>query len=161
MRQQQHHIVDILFVLALFGVFTVCILALVTMGADVYRNTVRSSEENYESRTASAYLVQKIRQNDTEGAVQVGQLENTDAIILSQTIEGKEYLTYLYYNNGFLKELLVQKGTNLVGNPLEAGQNIMPLKDMSVENSFSRILSINLTLNSGEVKKLLVSLHCP
>ena len=38
--QEKHFIVDILFVLALFGVFAVSALALVTIGADVYQHTV-------------------------------------------------------------------------------------------------------------------------
>ena len=39
-KQEKHFIVDILFVLALFGVFAVSALALVTIGADVYQHTV-------------------------------------------------------------------------------------------------------------------------
>ena len=39
-NQEKHFIVDILFVLALFGVFAVSALALVTIGADVYQHTV-------------------------------------------------------------------------------------------------------------------------
>ena len=51
-KQEKHFIVDILFVLALFGVFAVSALALVTIGADVYQHTVEDMGVNYESRTA-------------------------------------------------------------------------------------------------------------
>ena len=39
-KQEKHYIVDILFVLALFGVFAVSALALVTIGADTLRNGI-------------------------------------------------------------------------------------------------------------------------
>ena len=47
-KQEKHFIVDILFVLALFGVFAVSALALVTIGADVYQHTVEDMGVNYE-----------------------------------------------------------------------------------------------------------------
>ena len=45
-KQEKHFIVDILFVLALFGVFAVSALALVTIGADVYQHTVEDMGVN-------------------------------------------------------------------------------------------------------------------
>ena len=62
-NQEKHFIVDILFVLALFGVFAVSALALVTIGADVYQHTVEDMGVNYESRTAVSYILEKVRQN--------------------------------------------------------------------------------------------------
>ena len=62
-KQEKHFIVDILFVLALFGVFAVSALALVTIGADVYQHTVEDMGVNYESRTAVSYIMEKVRQN--------------------------------------------------------------------------------------------------
>lgn len=47
---------DILFVLALFGVFAVSALSLVTIGADVYQHTVEDMSVNYDSRTAVSIL---------------------------------------------------------------------------------------------------------
>ena len=60
-KQEKHFIVDILFVLALFGVFAVSALALVTIGADVYQHTVEDMGVNYESRTAVSYIMEKVR----------------------------------------------------------------------------------------------------
>ena len=45
-KQEKHFIVDILFVLALFGVFAVSALALVTIGADVYQHTECSTNNS-------------------------------------------------------------------------------------------------------------------
>ena len=52
MKQEHSFIVDVLFVLALFGVFAISALVLVTIGADVYQHTVQDMSANYEPRTA-------------------------------------------------------------------------------------------------------------
>ena len=57
-NQEKHFIVDILFVLALFGVFAVSALALVTIGADVYQHTV---EDISISVTSPARLCTRFR----------------------------------------------------------------------------------------------------
>lgn len=74
-KQEKHYIVDILFVLALFGVFAVSALALVTIGADVYQHTVEDMGVNYESRTAVSYIMEKVRQNDTADSIFLTDLE--------------------------------------------------------------------------------------
>ena len=63
------------FVLALFGVFAVSALALVTIGADVYQHTVEDMGVNYESRTAVSYIMEKVRQNDTADSIFLTDLE--------------------------------------------------------------------------------------
>ena len=67
--QEKHFIVDILFVLALFGVFAVSALSLVTIGADVYQHTVEDMSVNYDSRTAVSYIMEKVRQSDTADSI--------------------------------------------------------------------------------------------
>lgn len=155
--QEHHHIVDILFVLALFGVFAVSALVLVTIGAGVYQNTVQDMGSNFDSRTAMAYLTEKIRQNDGADSVSIGTLENTDALLLSQDIDGETYITYLYYHDGTLRELFIKEGADLVGNPLSAGQEVMPLTSLKLEKVSDSLYSFEMATADGEVKKLLLS----
>ena len=75
MKQERKHIVDVLFVLALFVVFTLSALVLVILGANVYRQTVRYMDENYNARTAYSYLTEKVRQNDLYDSISIGELE--------------------------------------------------------------------------------------
>ena len=155
--QTRHHIVDLLFVLALFGVFALSALVLVTIGADVYQNTVQDMESNFDSRTAMAYVTEKIRQNDEYGSLSIGRLEDTDALILSQDIDGETYITYLYLHEGSLKELFMKEGTDLVGNPLSAGQTIMPLASLQMAQVSASLFTFELTTTDGEVKQLFLS----
>ena len=80
-KQENHHIVDVLFVLALFCVFAVSALILLLIGANVYQKTVNDMDANYNGRTAVSYITEKIRQNDSDSAVSVGTLMGKPSII--------------------------------------------------------------------------------
>ena len=108
-RQEKHHIVDILFVLGLFGVFTLSALVLVTLGANIYKNNLREMKTNYNSRSAYSYIAEKVRQNDISGNVTIEDFYGTDALVFTQNVNDEIYCTYLYYHNGILKELFMKK----------------------------------------------------
>ncbi len=132
LKQENRHIVDVLFVLALFCVFAISALMLVMLGANVYQKTVNNMDDNYNSRTAFSYITEKIRQNDTSSAVSVGTLEGRPAILLSQEIDGKPFTTYLYEYDGYLTELFTGEGTNLGSDILKAGHPLIPLKNFTL-----------------------------
>ncbi len=158
-KTQDRHIIDVLFVLALFGIFAFSALMLVMIGANVYQNTVDDMSSNFDSRTATAYITEKLRQGDAAGSVSLEQLEDTDALVLSQDIEGQEYCTYLYFHQGNLMELFTRRGADLVGDTLGAGQAIMPLKDMEIKALSDSLFSVRLTTAEGEAKSLLLNVH--
>lgn len=169
MKQERHFIVDILFVLALFGVFTISALMLVTIGSEVYRHTVDDMGSNYETRTSVAYITEKIRQNDyiladettsiTEN-ISISTLAGEPALMLTQNINSETYCTYLYLHEGYLKELFMKSGSYLGDNTLAAGQNIMELSAFTMEQTADNLLSLQLTTPGGETHKIFVSTHC-
>lgn len=168
-KQDKHFIVDILFVLALFGVFTVSALMLVMVGSEVYRHTVEDMESNYETRTSVAYVTEKIRQNDTSLAegrsdsskhISISTLSGEQTLMLTQSVNGETYCTYLYLHDGYLKELLTKSGSYLGDDILAAGQEIMELSDFTMEQVSEHLLSIRLTTPRGEAHNIFVSIHC-
>ena len=64
--------------------------------------------KQYNVRTALAYVSEKIRQNDESGAVSLCELDGIPALTLSQRMEDTSYITYLYFQDGALKELLTE-----------------------------------------------------
>lgn len=169
MNQERHFIVDILFVLALFGVFTVSALMLVTIGSEVYRHTVDDMGSNYETRTAVAYITEKVRQNDNiildsdtniPQNISISTLANEPSLMLTQNINGENYHTYLYLHEGYLKELFMKSGSYLGDNMLAAGQTIMKLSDFSVQQVSDNLLSVQMTTPDGESHKIYISTHC-
>ena len=119
------HSTDILFVLVLFLVFTSSALAVILLGARVYQSTSSRMESNYNVRTALAYVSEKIRQNDESGAVSLCELDGIPALTLSQRMEDTSYITYLYFQDGALKELLTEASREVSS---EQGTAIISLK---------------------------------
>lgn len=165
MKQERHFVVDILFVLALFGVFAVSALVLVTIGADIYQHTVNDMNTNYDSRTAISYITEKIRQSDcvlSDGtpAVSIGTLEQTPALILTDELDGEYYCTYLYLHDGWLRELYMRQGAYLGDNMEDAGKNILELESLSYEQAAPNLLRVTMCMPDGNTKALALSLRC-
>lgn len=165
MSEKKHFVVDVLFILALFGLFAVSALMLVTIGSEVYRKTVDEMNVNYETRTSVAYITEKIRQNDylTEAStscnISISTLDGEPSLMISQTIDNQTYCTYLYLHEGYLKELFMKSGSYLGENILSAGQNICELSSLTMEQTKDNLLSLHLTTPGGETHDIFVSLH--
>ena len=99
------HVIDLIFPLSLFFVFiSSCVIVLI-LSFHVYKETLDLEQVNYESRTALSYIVQKIHQNDTSKAISLCQKEKSDVLV----IKNQNYVTYIYEDDGYLKELFVQE----------------------------------------------------
>ena len=157
-RNDGRHIVDVLFVLALFGIFAASALMLVTLGANVYKKTVSHMDENYAERTAYAYITEKIRQNNTVGAISVEELEGTPALVFTQQLEDMEYCTYLYYYDGYLKELSLRKDMYAGSNLLSAGQDIIPLASFSIIPVQDNLIKLRIYTEEGNSFMIYASL---
>ena len=156
-KQENRHIVDILFVLALFCVFAVSVLLLVSIGANIYQKTVNDMDGNYNSRTAFSYITEKIRQNDTSSAVSIGTLDDVPSIILSQEVEGEIFHTYLYEYDGYLTELLTRPGLDLGGNLLKAGRPLIRLEQFELSEAGSSLYRFRLTTKARKSLSLYIS----
>ena len=112
-QKHETHIIDILFVIALFCIFALSAIFLISVGADIYSKTVEHMDSNFNSRTSFAYVTEKVRQADKNGAVSMGELEGHPALLLYSSQNDTAYITYLYEHDGYLKELLVREDTPL------------------------------------------------
>lgn len=165
MKQERKFVVDILFVLALFGVFAISALVLVTIGADVYQHTVRDMSKNYDSRTATAYITEKVRRADARledgsRAVTIGDFVDTPALILTDEINGERFATYLYYHEGWLRELYIRENSYFGDEMLDAGQKILELDSLEYSQPDERLIHVNMMLPDQTSKTLYLSLKC-
>lgn len=147
LKQREKHVVDVLFVLLVFCFFAISALMLVSVGATIYTNIASHMESNYESRTAFSYITEKIRQGDTNGKISVTQFDGLDTLAIEQEIEDTVYVTYLYYDDGFLKELFRKKDASLSRS---AGQKILEVKDLQLEAVTPSLYAFYITNKEGE-----------
>ena len=80
-KTTQHHI-DALAALLLFGVFAVCVLAVLLSGADAYQRLTRRDQNAFDRRTAAQYLATRgVRRGALPGAGRPKQLPHLAVLL--------------------------------------------------------------------------------
>ena len=142
---------DFLFTLLLFCVFAISAFSLVVIGAGVYENSVSSLEQNFEGRTALAYVAEKVRQNDAGASVSA----RDDILRITTEDAGGSYTLYIYEYDGFLRELFTR--TELPFDE-EAGQPLLEVEGFSVSEKEGGLLEIQTAGDGEEPISLLLHL---
>ncbi len=155
-NHNNRHVVDILFVLSLFCVFAASALMLITLGSNIYEETVSRMERNYSARTSFAYIDEKIRQKDSYNAVAKVSFGDGDALVLSEIIEEETYQTILYLDNGYLKELFCKQDAHLSPS---AGQEIMTCSLLEIEQIKENLYHITITVSGQEPSSIYIGTY--
>lgn len=134
--------IDSIFVMILFFLFALTAFVLVMIGVKQYQATADSMNYNYEVRTATSYLREKIRQNDSHAAISIDNIEGTDVLSLKSEVNGIVYYTYIYYYDGYLRELYVQDGSSY---SLSSGQQIIELSGFELSEATDRLITVTIT----------------
>ena len=144
-----------LMALVLFGLFAVCILFLLLIGADVYQKLTVRDRNTYEMRTAAQYLTTKVRQADKDGCLLVSDFEGLDALLIREEIEGSVYHTWIYCYDGYIRELFALADSELMP---EAGEKILEAEVLTVWQE-DLLFHAEITGTDGHVQKLVWSLR--
>ena len=155
-EKNNRHIVDILFVIALFGIFVLSAVFLISIGANIYSKTMSNMNSNFNSRTAVAYITEKVRQSDSTDSISIGSFDGNNAIIISSTINGKEYTTYIYEFGGKLMELMVRSDLTLTPS---AGQKLLDVNEFTITSVNPNLAHISLRLDNDEDYDFYISIH--
>ena len=146
------HQVSALAVLLLFGVFAVCVLAVLLTGADSYRRLTDRDQAAYERRTCTQYIATRVRQSDRAGAIRVEDFDGSAALVLDADLY---YATWLYCRDGWLMELYCLAEERL--KP-EDGKQLMEAESMELTLE-ENLLSIRVVTSQGAEDTLLLSLR--
>lgn len=148
--------IDSIFVIALFTVFAITAFLLILIGAKHYQHTADSMDANYESRTISSYLTEKIRQNDSASSISITELEDTPALAIASIENDTTYITYIYYYNEALREIMVTENSVF---SLDSGQEIIQTGGFHAEFEAKDLLKITITTTEGKTNTLHLSIH--
>ena len=94
-HSRQHHVIDAIFPIAIFFVFTASLLIVLLLAARIYSKTTIDSDKHFTDRTAFAYVMEKVRQNDTDGALSVQTIDGT-RLPYTYNFNRYRYNHYLY-----------------------------------------------------------------
>ena len=142
----RHPHMESLLALALFGVFAGCILAVLLTGGGAYRRLTQRDNAAYDRRTALQYVAAKVRQADREDGVTVGRLAEQDALVLTETIEGTCYETWVYCYDGYLRELFTEQGFEPAP---EDGEKVLRTEDLRVCLEREGLLRLDIRTDAG------------
>ncbi|MCL2865694.1 MAG: DUF4860 domain-containing protein [Lachnospiraceae bacterium] len=148
------HVFDTLFVTLLFFVFLLCALSIIVIGSSVYQNSAAQMNELFATKTATAYLTQKIRQNDVDGNIDKATFADGDALLIRQTIGENLYHTFIYVYQGQLMELFILDGVD--ASPA-SGKAIMDLESMGIQRKTPNLLHITLTDQQGNADSISIA----
>lgn len=115
MHSNKRTIIEFIFIMSLLIVFGFTTFSLLFAGSQSYENISQRKEIQSDLRLASSYVNMKIRQNDIGGKIEVTRndfnLENS--LKITEVYEGIEYITWIYYDSGMLREATLEKNMAL------------------------------------------------
>ena len=136
---QTSHPISGLFSLLLFGLFVLFLLIMLLFSAQIYH-----------LGTISSYITTKFRQHDVQDGIFTDELNDIPALCFRDTLNNRDYITYLYLDDGSLKELFTASGSSAQAN---AGTVIASLSDFQIEekgNGFYYIFLQSTVGNTSE-----------
>jgi hypothetical protein len=147
------HSLDLVVVVALFFVYAACALLLCVIGAEVYRTTAATMQDNYDQRTSVLYVAEKVRQNDLDGTVRVDRVDDADALVLIEKQSGRDYETWLFVKDQMLYEGLFAPGAAI---DVKLCQPIMPMDALTIgqDTAGSGLLNITFDALDGQTTSI-------
>lgn len=139
-------------VLLLFAVYGFLAIVLVALGAKTYANVLATMHDNAEIRTTLQYIYTRAAQTSGERITLI-ELEGRPALALEEVIEGESYLTYLFYQDGYLMELFTKRGS---GIGVQGAQPIAAVGALHMEEIEEGLYAIEVTTAHGTQKRMLL-----
>ncbi len=155
-QNRKRHMIDFLFPIALFFIFTLSALMVVLFAARIYQSSVENSSRNDTARTALSYVAEKIHQNDISDSITLGSFDNCDSLVIRQDYNGDSYTTYIYVHDGSLKELFIKDGANAAASN---GKSILDVTSFSMTQLNDNLLKFNCIDKNGHSASIIVGLE--
>lgn len=137
--------------------FAVAIRPLRTVPSDhavVLRTDLSAIHQKADSETdlgtVSSYIATKFRQHDVQDGIFTDELNDIPALCFRDTINNQDYITYLYLDDGRLKELFTADGSSAQAN---AGTAIASLSDFQIEENANGFYHIFLQSTAGDTSE--------
>lgn len=150
------HSVQSIFVVILFCLFAASLMLILVSGAGVYERVVSDMGTNYDSRTATSYIFNKIHSADTGNSISLDKFGDGDALLLMEEIDNIKYCTYIYCYDGKLMELFSRYDQTI--EPAY-GTSIMDINSMEILKKSGTLYSFNIITAENRSDSLYVHIH--
>lgn len=155
-KRDESHSVDLLFTLGLFCVFAASAFILVIIGIRVYQGTVDQMQDTFSTRTAIAYVAEKLRRHDEAGAVELTQIDGLTALRMTDSVGEDTYCTYVYSDGEYLWELTIRDGVRVSAS---MGEKIIQVKDFQISGAGGGFYEFTASDSAGGTVRFLIHLR--
>jgi hypothetical protein len=157
-QKRKQHTIDFIFPISLFFVFASSALVVLLLAANIYQNTTETTQSHFETETALAYITEKIHQSDADGAdsIYLDTFDGCQALVMEENYGDIRYKTYIYEDDGYLRELFAQDGIELNA---DTGTKIMEVSSFEMETVSDGLYRFTCTSQDGDEKSTLVNVH--
>ncbi|SDI38869.1 protein of unknown function [Pseudobutyrivibrio sp. 49] len=142
-RLQKHNI-DIMFLMILFLIFTFSAVSVLLLAVNSYKAVVVANEENSNTRAATAYIREKVRQHDESGSIEIAEIDGNKAIKMK---EAEGYYLYIYYLDGYLMELETKEGAGVTA---DFGNQLLKINGMDFSWKNNQLMEVQVEETTGE-----------
>jgi hypothetical protein len=150
------HTVDAVFALILFCAFALSMLMVLMTGAGAYKNIRDAVRRHYSEDTGVSYIAMKLRHyDDRDCAVSLGEIEGIPALFMAENIAGEEYVTAIYYYDGYIRELFADSGYEW---KLDDGFEIIEANSLTITEEFAGVYNIRCVGAGGGTADTTISL---
>ncbi|MBO4395932.1 MAG: DUF4860 domain-containing protein [Eubacterium sp.] len=160
-KTDQKHNIEGAFVLVLFAIFAITVIAVLALGANSYQRLVARDNDAYNRRIITSYVAAKIRSSDAVEGVAVGGFVNpksddgVNTLHLYQELGGDVYDQRIYFYEGKVYEILAVPGSNI--KP-EDGNAILDAQALSFDMQ-DGLVNIRATDTEGRENHVAVSVR--
>jgi len=132
------------FIFLLLAIFAISAIFLTALSAQVYRDTVDTSNRNNEARVVSA-IVRGAAQGEDAGIASIREERGLKVLTFTNDYDGEIYLHRLYCEDGYLRESLTSEDRDF---DEETGEPLIALSAFEPELS-GNLLTVKATLPDG------------
>ena len=151
MKNKGHRKITQLLVLLVFGVFALCVAAVLLTGGRAYQTLTQRGSQANSRRVAVRYITTRFQQAP---AVGVEDFCGLQALTSREEINGKTYITRVYCYEGTIRELFSAAGAQVTPGD---GEIVLEAEKLTFSQKDS-LLTAELTLLDGSSKRVLLYL---
>ena len=152
---KKSHVIDTMFVICLMFLFFLCAVSVIAIGASIYKKNVGQMSDNYSHRISCAYVTEKVRQADENGAVFTSELFGNKVLVLQEINDDVLFDTYIYEYDGYLMELYIRDDVKTFYP--QSGQKILKISGFDVSEISDSCLSVNIITEDGNRNDLYIA----
>ena len=151
MKNNNHRNITQLLALLVFGVFALCVAAVLLTGGRVYQTLTQRGSDAHSRRVAVRYLTTRFQQAPE---VVLEDFCGLQALTIREEIHGKTYVTRVYCHEGTVRELF--SGEKAPVTP-DDGEIVLEAEELAFSQE-GRLLTAEITHPDGSAQQLLLAM---